>query len=1212
MTLPGRSLVDAEARRRIQTSLDESLFIEAAAGTGKTTELVARIVNLVASGRARVNQILAVTFTEQAAGELKLRLRQELERERQRHDSSELPDTSRSEALDHAIAHLEEAQVSTIHGFCADLLHERPVEAAVDPRFDVLPDVEAQRMFKQAFDLWLEETLVNPPDGTRRALRRRPTGGRYDAERGDSANSPSDRLRRAAWRLADWRDFPAPYRRESFQREAIIDQIVVHLAEFAAMTAQAANRRSDRLYLDTRHARLVASDIAAKDRVSGEGRDYDGIEAQLVDLAANRSFVSVHRGAGAQYGPEISRARVLERHGKIVDVLRNFRRVADASLVAHLQQELQVPTARYGRLKSDAGRLDFLDLLLKARDMIRDHDEVRVDFQSRYTHLLVDEFQDTDPLQAEILLLLAADDPTERNWRSVTPRPGKLFIVGDPKQAIYRFRRADVGTYYQVKRQLETRRVSLLSLTTSFRAVPSLQRAANHAFSALMTPSSTQMATQAEYVPLSPFRAEPSTQPTLIALPIPRPYGMRRVAASAIERSLPGAVGGFVQWLLTESGWTVTEYGEARVPISARHVCLLFRRFESFGSDVTRDYVEALEARGVPHLLVGGRTFHSREEVATLRSALSAIEWPDDQLSVFATLRGSLFAIEDQLLFEYHQRFRRVHPFHIPTVLRSSHQRDETLDRLLPVVDALELLQELHRRRNEVPVTGTIGRLLEATRAHAGFVMRPAGEQALANVLQIAELARRFEATGGLSFRGFVEYLRDEAAAGQAGEAPILEEGSDGVRIMTVHRSKGLEFPVVILADPTCKLHRTTAERFIDPERGLCALRLGGWQPLELLDHENAEVERDREEGIRLAYVAATRARDLLVVPAVGDGPHQGGWTSPLHRALYPPVEHRRAPQRAPGCPAFGRDSVLDRPDGDPAVPETVSPGLYRLEVDAAAALETATSTARVIDFPTRADLTVTVTGVNPVERPGHPVVWWDPRTLRLDIDTHFGIRQEELLSKDTPEEVVEADLDTYRAWKRSRDVTVTRAAEPSLVVETATERAERGSARPHVDVIRLPGVAGRPSGMRFGSLVHAVLATVPFDGTVAPSDVARLHGRTLGATQDEITSTAAVVTKTMAHPILRRAQAAMRQGRCRREVPVAGRDDDGTLVEGVVDLAFLEIDDDAPGTWTVVDFKTDRELDTALDVYKRQVATYADMITRATGQPAMPVLMRV
>ena len=142
---------------------------------------------------------------------------------------------------------------------------------------------------------------------------------------------------------------------------------------------------------------------------------------------------------------------------------------------------------------------------------------------------------------------------------------------------------------------------------------------------------------------------------------------------------------------------------------------------------------------------------------------------------------------------------------------------------------------------------------------------------------------------------------------------------------------------------------------------------------------------------------------------------------------------------------------------------------------------------------------------------------------------------------------------------------------------------------------------------------MHAVLATVPFDGSVTPIDVAQLHGRTLGATEDEIASTAAVVTRTLEHPILRRAEVAMRRGQCRREAPVAARDDDGTLVEGVVDLAFLEHDDvDTRGTWTVVDFKTDRELDIALDVYKRQVAIYADMITKATGQPARPVLIRV
>src|SRR6266536_1246156 len=201
----------------------------------------------------------------------------------------------------------------------------------------------------------------------------------------------------------------------------------------------------------------------------------------------------------------------------------------------------------------------------------------------------------------------------------------------------------------------------------------------------------------------------------------------------------------------------------------------------------------------------------------------------------------------------------------------------EQTSHLLPIADALRLLQQLHLRRHYRPVADTIGRLLAETRAHVGLILRPAGEQALANVLHVAELARQYEVGGGISFRGFIEDLR-AAAATEAAEAPILEEGSDGVRLMTVHKAKGLEFPVVILADLTCRLSRNDASRHLDVERGLCAMRIGGWAPHDVHEHEAEEVARDEAEGVRLAYVAATRARDLLVVPALGDGEWEGGW----------------------------------------------------------------------------------------------------------------------------------------------------------------------------------------------------------------------------------------------------------------------------------------------------------------------------------------------
>lgn len=1252
-------LVDAAERERIRHSLDESLLVEAAAGTGKTTELVARIVNALATGKARVDQMLAVTFTEKAAGELKLRLREGLEQARQDLADDEAGLTARGDTdwslanIEHAIAHLEEAQVSTIHGFCADLLHERPVEAGVDPQFDVLAE-GAAHTFGQAFDNWLQRALADPPEGVRRALRRRTAGGFGEA---DDKQRPTERLKKAAADLSEWRDFPTPWRRETFERKVIIDQIVAHLIDFAELVDRVSNRRRDPLYLDVRPALLVARSIQTHDELRPRRRDYDGIEASLVELAANRNLARPRPGSGTNYGDGITRASVLEQHRKIAEVLQNFRRVADADLAALLQTELWAPIAAYADLKRDAGRLDFVDLLLQARDLVRDHSSVRADFQRRFTRIFVDEFQDTDPLQAEILLLLAADDPAEQDWRRVRPTPGKLFIVGDPKQSIYRFRRADVGVYEQVKTQLADRGVASLALTTSFRAVPSIQRLVNHAFAPLMSGRSAHEGSpQTAYVPLSPHRDEVTEQPSVVVLPVPHPYGVRRMAASAIERSLPDAVGAFVSWLVNESGWTVSErvpneQGDAgseggpqsvQVPIAARHICLLFRRFESFGTDVTRGYVSALEAREVPHLLIGGRTFHDREEVTTMRAALSAVEYPDDELSVFATLRGSLFSIEDAALLEYHQRFHRLHPFRIPDLLRHDHdgtepadpEREATRVRLGPIREALDVLRQAHSQRNEVPVAETIGRLLEATRAHAGFVMRPGGEQALANVMQIAEMARRYEAGGGLSFRGFVEQLEDDALARQGGDAPILEEGSDGVRLMTVHRAKGLEFPVVILADPTCKLHRKTAGRFLDPDRRLCALRLAGWPPLDLLDHEDIEVERDRQEGVRLAYVAATRARDLLVVPAVGDGPFQGGWLGPLDEAIYPPAAERREPATAVGCPTFGRDSVVDRPDGEPARPDTVAPGRYTFNPEVA-------GRAKVLPFQGRPRSSVDEDGAaaaNEIDlthtppaatSDGYAVVWWDPNspTLRLGVDAKFGIRQAELLSKETPAAVVEEDLTRYRTWRDQRDRTVIEAEVPSLRVRTVTEWATRlvadGEPAPPgatavevVEVVELAPVtdaepsvdAARPTGRRFGALVHAVLAVTPLD---ADADqvraVAVLEGRLLGADDAEISAATRLVASALDHPVFAAARQAAEAGNCRRETPVTMRQDDGLVLEGVVDLAFKQ-----DGTWVVVDFKTDRELSRTLDVYQRQVQLYALMVAQATGEPARSVLMRI
>jgi len=676
---------------------------------------------------------------------------------------------------------------------------------------------------------------------------------------------------------------------------------------------------------------------------------------------------------------------------------------------------------------------------------------------------------------------------------------------------------------------------------------------------------------QARYMPLEPSRPD-TAQPSVVALPVPRPYGRYSVAAMEIEKSLPAAIGAYVEWLVKSSGWTVTErrHPDKRVPLEPRHICLLFRRFVSYGEDMTRKYVESLEARGVRHLLVGGKTFHDREEIETLRAALTAIEWPDDQLSVFATLRGALFAIGDEELLEYHHLGGRFHPFRIPTALPAH---------LAHIRSALEQLASLHAQRNRRPAADTITALLDHTRAHVGFVLRPGGEQALANVLHVAELARQYEMEGGMSFRGFVETLQARSAAAQAAEAPILEEGSDGVRLMTVHKAKGLEFPVVILADMTARLTPYEAGRFIDSERQLCALRIGGWSPKELNDNKELELRREQREGERVAYVAATRARDLLVVPAVGDEPYAEGWVAPLNAAIYPADSARRVQMPAAGCPVFkSKDSVLERPEGDPATSRTVCPGEHRLGSDAGS----------------------------------YSVVWWspEPSVLNLDAEAPLGLRRDDLIVKDVSPEIRARYLRSYMSWRTEREEAVTRAKAPSIDVITATEAAIRGDAFP-IDV-RVEDIAGdivRPGGARFGTLVHALLADVPL--SPAPDRVldrlAAAHGRVLGAQPEEIDAAIAVVRRVVEHPLFTGAARAASGGLCYRETPVTLRLESGVVVEGIVDLAYQD-----EGHIVVIDFKTDRELDGALDTYRRQVQIYAHAIAVATQRPTRGVLMKV
>jgi len=399
------------------------------------------------------------------------------------------------------------------------------------------------------------------------------------------------------------------------------------------------------------------------------------------------------------------------------------------------------------------------------------------------------------------------------------------------------------------------------------------------------------------------------------------------------------------------------------------------------------------------------------------------------------------------------------------------------------------------------------------------------------------------------------------------------------VRLMTVHSAKGLEFPIVILADITRKETAGEAQRFVDPGRRLCALRLAGCAPRELLDNNDDELRRDSEEAARLLYVAVTRARDLLVVPVLGDQRHEG-WLGKLNDVLYPESGAQRSPlsRQAPGCPPFGDDCVKLRPAKAPLKEKGVAPGLHRPAVG------------------------------------DHQVVWWDPSLLDLDVKETMGLRQSKLLAADESGVKSESGIRRYQGWREQRAVSRAAGGVPTVRVETATQMAARVRelhlSIPEAEDVLVEEVArerGRPHGMRFGTLVHEVLMSVAFDSdrdTIAR--VSAFRGRILGASDNEVSSAVEAASRALKSPVMIRARDAG-VARCRRECSVLVGLDDGTIVEGVADLAFTERDN---GPWTVVDFKTDLEIAGRFEEYRAQLGLYLRGIRESTGLPANGIIL--
>ncbi len=1107
---------DFESRQKIRTALDTSLLVEAAAGTGKTHELVERAVALLASGRAQAESLVMVTFTKKAAGELELRLREALDRAR---DQAKGEDRAR---LEHALAHLEEAHISTIHGFCADLLREHPVEAGIDPEFVELDEDEGARLFRRTFRRWLEEQLLDLPRPLERALYRARPGW------GETQDNLTTQLALEAQKLLERRDQDAQWDREPFDLEAELSPLVVEARRLAALSRL--GDPADALYQATGPLRALEDFL---------GRASPGT-AELEERILRLRELKLPKKAYGKYSEATSQLAFTQAVQSLVDQTKLFGQRADADLAASLQAALRPVIDTYQEEKRRAGRLDFVDLLVEVRKLLVLQPLVRQQLSQRYSHIFVDEFQDTDLVQVEILFLLASADPQVLDWRSAAPVPGKLFLVGDPKQSIYRFRRADTLIYLEVKRILQTQGVQVVTLSHSFRATQNLQEAVNTAFGGhLVEDASTG---QAGYVPLSGGPAAPSTQPSLVALASPKFYGK-----GTLNRAYAHVAVGFAAWLL-QSGWTVRE-GEQRVPIEPRHIALLLRRTKG---EVLAPYLEALEDFGLPHQLGNGRLLRGRPEIEAMVTLLTALEWPDDELAVYATLHGPFYGLTDADLFSYRQAEGRLHPW------RKGRQPS-----LAQVDQALDQLQQLSARRNERALVETLSELWRLTRGLTTLALRPNGQLALDAIERVSELARRFEKRGGISFRSFVEFLEDEAQRGKSPGESAPSEGGDGIFVTTVHGAKGLEFPVVILADPDAPFSYARPDRYLDPARNKAVTTVFKLTPWELLAHADQEQGREKAEAVRLAYVAATRARDLLVVPGLAEGrnPSYPHWLLPLDPLLYP--KRPWVAQPAPGLPWPLLDSLVDeQPQRSGAAPPRLLPGQYQ----AAAG----------------------------------PVTWMDLALLPQPTPTdHRGPLG--FINKNAPREAAEGSIAAYTEWKAAREATLSAGAIASIVPVRPSEAQGSPPRAKNVPSFELPRRPGRPSGQRFGTLVHAILAEVPLSAASSEvSALAKMQGLILSATEAEVVAATETVRGLLAHPVITRAKNA---SRVYREYPLVWPTETGEVLDGVADLVFLE-----PGQWVVVDWKTDA--DGPRESHQRQVQWYAEALKQGTQTPAVAFLV--
>jgi ATP-dependent helicase/nuclease subunit A len=794
---------DDKERRKIITELDTTMIVEAAAGTGKTTAMVSRIVALVNAGQCSLETLAAVTFTRKAAAELR-------------------------EKLQGKVPGAERCLIGTVHSFCGRLLRERPVEAGVDPDFEELDDERDARVRRRAWETFGNE-LFAADDPVLDEL--------------DELGLSLEDLWSAFDKFADYpdvEDWPAPPVPAPSPRPAV--KALRDYAEHMRKNLPPQDATDELAGLFRRVLRMMRSHDLT--------RPADVAEI-FEQFKSDRKCTQKSWTGGKEQA-----LREHERWNEFcVEVAGPFVTAWRAHRYPTVLRILQRAQAVYDQQRQEAHGLNFQDLLLRAAKMLRERPEVRQYFRRRFTHVLVDEFQDTDPVQAEVMLLLTADNPRERDWHKCRPKPGSLFVVGDPKQSIYRFRRADIATYGMVKDIITRTGGVCVTLSANFRSAKPIVNWVNKAFGGgKLFPTKTDEVAPA-YIPLE------------------------------FAREDKPVVSGVIQ--LAVAGKTQDEIAGHEADLIARHVRASGRSPDDF-LIITRQkkrlsvYANALQRLGIAHDVTGGSSLNEVRELGLWHVALRAVLEPDNPVAVVAALRSELYGFSDPELYAYRQaggRFDWRTPAHetMGEAFAVMRRHADWLGTLAPMIAVERIAHDL----GLLPLAATA----------------PGGDVEAGSFGKAIELLRAGQADWPTAAALVAQLGRLVEAAEDYDGAPATASTGNAVRVMNLHKVKGLQAPVVFLADPSgaseheVDLHVDRSGARVTGHLALYgAPNLYGSSPLlahpsdwEKLAAREAQF-RQAEEN-RLLYVAATRARDQLIVSLRKTNPDKNPW-NPLALAL--------------------------------------------------------------------------------------------------------------------------------------------------------------------------------------------------------------------------------------------------------------------------------------------------------------------------------------